>query len=101
MLEISLPITCEARISKSCSMKLNTARFTFFNLKQDTKQFLFQDRYDVRWKKTVEFRAGYRSQGDLQLIFKGNIISSSQVRDGSDISFTIECQDGQFSVANA
>lgn len=97
-------ISCEAKIYKSCMMKLNTASFTFYNLAVETTSKLFLDRYDIKKRYPLKFYAGYDGGNDqdkdLHLVFRGDAIATRQARNGADITYTIECQDGYFSVAN-
>lgn len=103
ILNIRYPLTISFNIQKSATMKLNTAKFSLYNLKESTRKLLFQDRYDIPWKKTVEFKAGYLNQDNhiLYTLFKGNIIQSKTIKSGPDFITEIICQDGQFNIANA
>lgn len=99
---IEYPITAMFIVNRTISSSLNSMDIQLVNLNEDTRSFIFQDRFgffsaangDVT-KRRVKLEAGY---GDnLYTIFQGNLYEAGSVRKGSDIITHINARDGGFS----
>ena len=100
-LTIDFPLTCEFVIERSVTLKLNTARLKFYNLKQDTRELIYKDRFHLVPKKIITFNAGYQTNANIPTIFKGEILEAYQEKHGTDIITNILASDGGISIQGA
>lgn len=97
---INYPLTLQFDINRNVMATLNTGRFTLYNLKASTRNDIYHDIRDLGIYQQVVLKAGYVSQPNLPIIFKGNILSARSYRQGPNWLTEIECSDGVFGAAN-
>lgn len=95
---VALPYSAEFTVSRNSLAAANTASFKLYNLKQDTRNLIFHDAFDVLTRRAVQFFAGYK--GFVPLIFNGTLLSAQSYRVGSDMVTEINAQDGAFQMVN-
>jgi hypothetical protein len=103
---IKNPITVDFNITRQNLASLNTATFTLYNLKPQTRADLFHDLYDTSQFLPVKFFAGYgylTSETDnfIAQCFNGHVKQAYSYRDGSDYKTVIECWDGGTALNNS
>lgn len=92
-------LTTKFAIQKSPFQGVNTATFTIYNLKQETRKALFKDRLNTEFNKELRFYVGYGS--DLFLCFKGTIDECYSKSLPPDNITNIVCVDGLRTTTNA
>jgi hypothetical protein len=78
--------------------RMNTGTFTIYNLAEQTRKQIYQDRYNLNTYKYVILEAGYGE--NMSQIFVGQIRQAYSMRVGTEWQTTIEAWDGGFGVAN-
>lgn len=100
-IEITLPITLDFKITRNALATANTARFTLYNLSENTRRKIYKDKFSTTVYKGIELRAGYgEKKEDLPLVFKGNIKQAYSHRQQTEYLTEIECYDGGFAFLN-
>lgn len=90
-LTIQYPLTCEFEITRDVYAQSNKANFKIYNLSLNTRNKIFQDKFNIARWVFAEFYAGY---GDVMpLIFKGKILQAYSVKNNNDIITEIQCLD--------
>jgi len=98
---IEYPMTLQFTVDRDMGTSLNTMTCQIFNLNEETRRKIFQDRYgyfqglggNLGYRR-ITLEAGYGT--DLSLIFAGNLFEASSARQGSNIITFISCRDGGF-----
>ena len=99
---IGFPMTLEFQITRNTFASANTARFTIYNLGEDTRRQVFHDRYDTFTYRQVILQAGYESDNNTPLatIFQGNVQSAYSYRRKENWTTVLDCFDGGFGIIN-
>lgn len=97
---IELPFTCEFEVRRNFLASANTAIFRIFNLKENSRNQVYKDRYDVTEFRAVQFRAGY--DDNPPMIFNGTVRQAYSYRASGSTEFVteIDCFDGGFAMVN-
>jgi hypothetical protein len=90
LIVITLPFTVQFWLQRNNYASLNYLSLDVYNLSENVRNRIFQDRFYTRKKKVV-FEAGY---GVLSLIFAGDIFFANSSRDGVNIITRIEGRSG-------
>lgn len=106
---LSYPLTCIFEINKRSEGGLNSAHFMVYNLSAATRSDIeFDNAIDINPKnsggvinRTLQFSAGYASEGNLPILFQGNIKKAFYYRDGPDVVTDIDVMDGLDAVQKA
>lgn len=94
---IEPPFTLNFNIQRSSMASLNSCQLQIYNLSEDTRSKIFQDRFDfLRYKKVI-LEAGY---DDLAVVFVGDLFEANSARQGTDIITTVVARDGGFDTIN-
>jgi len=96
---IQLPITCEFEIQRQFWGSSQTATFTLYNLKENTRNLLYHDQYAYLDRANIQFKAGYN--GQEVLLFNGWVRWAYSKRPGRDFLTVIEAFDGAHALANS
>lgn len=97
-ISIELPFRCEFNVTRTNLAAANSASFRLFNLKEQTRNLIFQDAYNWTVRRAIQFRVGYsRFQ---PLVFNGTIKSAQSSRQGVNMVTQIEAMDGAFQMVN-
>jgi len=75
-------------VDKTIDAEPNVAEITLYNLNQDNRNLITSKHYN-----SVELYVSYRDD-DLRMIFKGDIITVTNVQSGLDIITKLKCSDG-------
>lgn len=97
---VSYPLTIRFEIDRHVLAACNTARITVYNLNQELRNDIFQDRYDTSIYRAVKLNAGYETDPVLPVIFQGNMWSCGYHRPGVDFMTDINAFDGGDAVIN-
>lgn len=76
------------KIDKTITSEPNYAEISIYNLNEESKKLLKEKVYDA-----IQLEAGY--EGDLGLIFSGEIISFTTKKDSCDLITILKCSDAQ------
>lgn len=95
---IEPPLTLQFNVQRNSMASINSATFQIFNLSDDIRNEIFQDRFTFLKYKKVILEAGY---DDLSVVFVGSIFEASSARQGTDIITTIYARDGGFDTVTA
>lgn len=98
--EVRTPFTLEFNIVRNILASANTANFTVYNLKSDTREKIYKDVYDTQNLKALQLFAGYaEKEGELiPRCFNGTIKRAYSYRQGPDFKTVIEAYDGMISM---
>jgi len=93
--QIKSPLTCEFTISRNNLASTNEAHFVIYNLKASTRNAIYKYENDTWVVRNIMFYAGYSDMdgGMLPRCFKGQVLSCSSSREGSDFRTTIEARE--------
>lgn len=91
MIEIKPPFTLNLAISRDNKPSANKATLSIYNLGEETRRKIFQDRYDKTYRR-VQLEAGYGE--DIGIVFAGNMREAYSFRTGNDYITYIDCLDG-------
>lgn len=97
---INFPLTLELEINRNTLASCNTASFRIYNMREDTRRQIFQDRYETTTYRQIVLRAGYDSDPTPSIIFRGNLRSAYSHRQKENWITEIEAFDGGFGVQN-
>ena len=97
---IEFPLTLILDVSRNTLASANRGHFQIYNLKPDTRNKIFHDRYDTTSYQQIILQAGYEKESPLPVIFQGNIIQASSYRQGTNWITEIEAFDGGFGIIN-
>lgn len=86
-------LTIEFNIVRSTMASLNSMKLSIYNLNQESRNKIFQDRFNPKTYKKIVLQAGY---DNLSIIFIGNIFEAHSARNGVNIITTIDARDGGF-----
>lgn len=95
---LELPFTCEFSIIRQSWASAQTATFKIYNLKEETRNRIYKDRYETALYRAVQFRAGYDTFKPL--VFNGTLKQAYSYRQGVDFITELECYDGGFQMVN-
>lgn len=99
---IEPPITIAFSIQRHNLASANTMSLQVYNLGVETRNRIFQDRYNPKQYKKIILQGGYSGMnGFLATMFVGNIFEAYSERSGSDIITNITSRDGGFDIANS
>lgn len=93
-------LTVEFDIMRAHLASAQQATFRVRNLSARTRGLIYHDPYDRDLYRIVEFRAGYQSDPQLALAFRGRIMQAVNYREGVDFITEIQAFDDGFSLAN-
>lgn len=94
-LTIEYPTTLRFALSNSALPTPNAAHFQIFNLGAETRAALYRDWFDMsRTYRGVVFAAGYASETEMPVVFRGDIQAASSFRQGPDWITEIDAYDG-------
>ena len=94
---VTMPLTVMFDINRKMLATAQTGHFKIYNLKEETRRDLYHVWYeaDQAYRQSVNFFAGYQSQGNNQkLLFSGYINVCRSYRSGPDWITEIEAFDG-------
>jgi hypothetical protein len=99
---IGYPLTLEFQITRNTFASANTARFTLYNLGENTRRQVFHDRYDTLNYRQIIVQAGYESDNNTPLatIFQGNVQSAYSYKRKENWTTVLDCFDGGFGIIN-
>ena len=89
---VASPYTLEFDINRNVLSQVNTATFKVYNLGPETRDKFYKDRADLTLYRQLILRAGY--DGNMPIVFQGNILSADSYKNGTDIITEIICNDG-------
>ncbi len=89
---IEYPTTIQFSVHRSISSSLNAINLQIYNLSEEHRNQIFQDRYQARRFQLI-LEAGYQS---LSTIFRGDIFEANSARQGTNIITTIDARDGYY-----
>ena len=95
---ITMPFTIQFWLQRNTQSDLNRLSIDVFNLSEDNRKRIFQDRFDLTQYKTIIFEAGYST---LYRIFSGRIYEASTARAGTNLITRIEARDGLYDVSKS
>lgn len=98
---INYPLTLFFRIVANTFSSVPSAHFVIYNLKQDTRNRIFKDRYTSPVYRKITFQAGYEKEPKLPIVFQGNYSVASSQRQGTDWLTTIEAYSGLWPAQNS
>lgn len=88
---IEYPLTCEFDIVRNTHSTSNVATFKLYNLAPDTREKIFQDKYNIYRHCFVDFYAGYGDE--LTLCFTGKVMQAYSEKQGVDVITEIQALD--------
>lgn len=91
VIEVSSPLTCDFDITRNTFASANNATFRIYNLAENTRDKIFQDRYNIFRFCFVDFYAGYGDQ--LSLLFTGKVLQAYSERQGTEMVTEIQALD--------
>lgn len=96
------PLTLRFDVDRNLLSRVNTGKFSVFNLNTATRKDLQIDRtLGYNEYRSVQLNAGYLSQSTRPVIFKGNIKVAYTDRQGPELITQVDGFDGGFAVANS
>lgn len=95
---IEPPLTLQFNVQRNSMASINSATFQIFNLSEDVRNEIFQDRFSFLKYKKVILEAGY---DDLSVVFVGSIFEANSASVGTEIVTTIYARDGGFDTVTA
>lgn len=95
---IYLPFTLQFSVMRGAGANLNSANFIIYNLGEETRSRIFQDRFNISTYQKITFEAGYNNE--FSMLFKGNICEAGSMRKGTDVITTIFSRDGAYDAIN-
>lgn len=96
---IEPPFTIRFNIMRATMATANSMSLEIYNLSQNSRDKIFQDRFNPREYKRVILQAGYGE--NLTTVFSGNMFQSRHQRSNADIITYIEARDGGFDINNS
>ncbi len=96
VLIVEPPLTLQFSVLRSTMASLNTGRFEIFNLTPETRNQIFQDRFNNPLYRKVTLEGGYGKT--LSTIFVGAIFEANSHRQRADVITTIDARDGGFDI---
>lgn len=92
--------SCEFTIERNYEAKVNKSNIKIYNLSPNTRKILRKDKFETNEFDKISFYAG--SEGDLSLIFQGNVLQAESVDVREvDIITEIVALDGSFLTYNS
>lgn len=98
-LEVDPPFSIEFDITRNILSSANTSAIKIYNLAENTRNSIYQDKNSTNLYRKVQLKAGYGA--NLPTVFKGNISHSWSVREGVNFISTIEAYDAGFAFINS
>lgn len=100
---ITDPFTLIMNIERKALATVNNGNFQIYNLNQATRTALYKDYTDLLCMRRITLKAGYRSTGNMSIVFDGNIKWCTSYRKQGSNNFVteIEAFDWAFPVVNA
>lgn len=86
------PLTISFDIVRSTLSSVNTGTISIYNLKEDTRKRIYQDRFDTTTYRRVILKAGYGK--DMPTIFRGNLRMAQSQRHGVNYITELDSWDG-------
>lgn len=99
---ITPPLRIQFDITKSGFGGLNKANFKVYNLVETKRLQLVKDREEPNIGKKyiqIAFKCGYKD--NMQIVFKGSIQESKNLKQGPDVVTQFSCLDGGFDFINS
>ena len=96
---IELPFTIEFDITRNNLSSANVASIRIYNLSEKNRNLLRKDSWDYNDIREIVLKAGY--EGNMPVVFKGNMTSSWSVREGTNFITQIESFGGGAAYNNA
>ena len=94
---ITPPLTFRCDITRNVQSEANEFNATIVNLRPQTRNGIFKDRYAVTEYWQVRIEAGYRT---LHTVFLGNLYESYSYKEGSEWYTELSGYDGLFGIQN-
>jgi len=91
VITISSPLSCDFDIVRNTYASANNATFRIYNLAENTRDKIFQDKYNIFRFCFVDFYAGYGDQ--LSLLFTGKVMQAYSERQGTEMVTEIQALD--------
>lgn len=89
---IEYPATIQFTVHRSISASLNSINLQIYNLSEEKRNRIYQDRYQPTRRKLI-LEAGY---DNLSTIFIGDIFEANSARQGTNLITSIDARDGYF-----
>lgn len=90
---IEQPLTLQFNVQRNAMSSVNTGTFQIYNLSEDVRNSIFQDRFSFLEYKKVILEAGY---DDLATVFSGSLFEANSSRQGTDVITNVFARDGGF-----
>jgi len=89
---VEYPATIQFTVHRSISASLNSINLQIYNLSEEKRNRLYQDRFQPTRRKLI-LEAGY---DNLSTIFIGDIFEANSARQGTNLITSIDARDGYF-----
>lgn len=94
VITIKYPLKLEFDINRNTFSSSNQATLRIYNLKESTRNKMFQDQFNILRYVFVDLYAGYgANEGELPLILSGKVMSCYSERRGTDVITSIQVMD--------
>jgi hypothetical protein len=97
-IQIEPPLTIHFDINRSTMATVNDMNLQIYNLKESTRNKIFQDKFNPKIYKKIILQAGYEQ---LSTIFVGNVFYAYSHRQETEIITEINARDCDFDSCNA
>lgn len=94
---ITLPITIKFTVQRYTGSTLNVIKADIYNLSENVRNFLFQEKWSDR-RKQIVFEGGYDT---LSTLYIGELWTGNSYRSGADIVTTIEGRSSVWDLDNS
>jgi len=96
--EVKPPLMLEFEITRNNLATANTGRFVLYNLSRQTRNAIFQDRWEHEKRLAVQLYAGYiqnkKADAPIPLIFNGRVMEAISYKDNINMKTEIDAWDG-------
>lgn len=102
---VTLPFSVQFTMKRDVAASLNNLTIDVYNLSEENRRRIFQDRWDLRevtlngkpqGRRIIRFEIGYAT---LYKVYEGFIQAASSAREGVDIITRLEALSGEFDLA--
>lgn len=94
VITIKYPLKLEFDINRNTFSSSNQATLRVYNLKESTRNKMFQDQFNILRYVFVDLYAGYgANEGELPLILSGKVMSCYSERRGTEVITSIQVMD--------
>lgn len=102
---VTLPFTVQFTMKRDVAASLNNLTIDVYNLSEENRRRIFQDRWDLaevsingqlQGRRVIKFEIGYAT---LYKVYEGFIQAASSAREGVNIITRLEALSGEFDIA--